>query len=219
MSFSDQPWLSNRSGGKADKGEMILQGALQIFTSQGYTAASMDRIAAAAGVSKSTLYSYFRDKEGLFVALVQLLTQAPRQLLSNLPSGLSLESPPEEVLRHMALNMLEEVSQNSPRLTLMRLLIGESEHFPELAKAFIREIQKLMLERLTLYLSAQKQLNLPDPEVTARIFAGSLMHYMLTQRILHGEEVMPLPPERMVDGLVQLVTASSAQPPDREVTE
>ena len=67
VSFSADPPLSNRSSGKADKEELILQGALQVFMTQGYTAASMDRIAAAAGVSKSTLYSYFRDKEGLFV--------------------------------------------------------------------------------------------------------------------------------------------------------
>lgn len=77
MSFSAKPQLSNRSGGKADKEEVILQGALQVFTHQGYAAASMDRIAAAAGVSKSTLYSYFRDKEGVFVALVQLADTSP----------------------------------------------------------------------------------------------------------------------------------------------
>lgn len=57
----------------------------------------------------------------------------------------------------MALNMLEELSPSSPRLTLTRLLIGESEHFPELAKTFVREIHKPMPERLTMmYLSAQK---------------------------------------------------------------
>ena len=200
--------LSSRLGsGKADKEEIILQGALQVFTTQGYSAASMDRIAAAAGVSKSTLYSYFRDKEGLFVALIQSLTQSPHQRFHELPANLDLQSPPEQVLRHMALSMLKEFSQSSLRLTLMRLLIGESEHFPELAKTFIRDVQKPILERLTLYLSAQTQLQLPDPEVAARIFAGSLVHYLIVQHVLHGAELLPLPPERMVAGLVDLITA------------
>lgn len=208
MSFSAKPPSSGRSS-KSDKEELILRGALQVFTSRGYSAASMDRIAVAAGVSKSTLYSYFRDKEGLFVALIQSLTRDIQQYVYDLPSEFGLQTPPEQVLRQMALNMLEEFSQNSLRLTLMRLLISESEQFPELAKIFIRVIHKPMLEHLTLYLSAQRQLNLPDPEVAARIFSGSLVNYLMMQRILHGEELIPMPAERMVDGLVQLVVACS----------
>ncbi|MGC1247708.1 MAG: TetR/AcrR family transcriptional regulator, partial [Spirulinaceae cyanobacterium] len=45
------------SKNKSDKGQAILAGALQVFTKHGYAAASMDRIASAAGVSKPTLYS------------------------------------------------------------------------------------------------------------------------------------------------------------------
>ncbi len=59
-----------------DKAAVILAGALTVFTSQGYAAASMDRIAKEAKVSKPTLYKYFQDKEGLFFALVQQLTES-----------------------------------------------------------------------------------------------------------------------------------------------
>ncbi|MBE9202404.1 TetR/AcrR family transcriptional regulator [Synechocystis salina LEGE 06099] len=68
-----------------DKAEQILDGALKIFTTQGYAAASMDRIAKAAGVSKPTLYSYFQDKEGLFMALVRHLTQSCDPLFPHRP--------------------------------------------------------------------------------------------------------------------------------------
>ena len=47
------------------KGAQVLKGALQVFLERGYVGASMDRIAAVAGVSKATVYSHFRDKEGL----------------------------------------------------------------------------------------------------------------------------------------------------------
>jgi AcrR family transcriptional regulator len=57
------------------KAEQILQGAMQEFLQHGYTATSMARIAATAGVSKETLYSYFESKEKLFAAIVERTAQ------------------------------------------------------------------------------------------------------------------------------------------------
>ncbi len=41
----------------------ILEAAKRLFIEQGYLGVSMDQIAAAAGVSKLTVYSHFGDKE------------------------------------------------------------------------------------------------------------------------------------------------------------
>lgn len=49
----------------------ILEAAKQMFTQLGFEGASMDQIAAAAGVSKLTVYSHFGDKETLFGAAVR----------------------------------------------------------------------------------------------------------------------------------------------------
>jgi AcrR family transcriptional regulator len=197
---------------RSEKMQAILDGALEVFMVQGYAAASMDRIAAAAGVSKSTLYSNFQDKEGLFLALIQDLTAASRQQVFALLSQSDLQAPPQAVLHQIATLMLDGFAKNQPLLTLMRLVIGESDRFPEVAKSFVREIQKPMLEQLTLYLTAQTQLNLPDPEVAARMFAGSLVHYLIIQKLLYGDEVLPLERDRMVDGLVSTLTARRGDP-------
>ncbi len=53
------------------KGNAILEAARKLFTAQGFDAASMDQIAAAAGVSKLTVYSHFGDKDTLFAAVVK----------------------------------------------------------------------------------------------------------------------------------------------------
>ena len=53
------------------KGSAILEAARKLFTAQGFDAASMDQIAAEAGVSKLTVYSHFGDKETLFAAVVK----------------------------------------------------------------------------------------------------------------------------------------------------
>lgn len=53
-----------------EKRAAILCAASQLFLELGFERASVDRIAAAAGVSKLTVYSHFADKEGLFIALI-----------------------------------------------------------------------------------------------------------------------------------------------------
>lgn len=50
--------------------ERILDAAAWLFANQLYHEARMEDIADKAGVSKGTLYSYFRDKEELYVALL-----------------------------------------------------------------------------------------------------------------------------------------------------
>jgi AcrR family transcriptional regulator len=207
VNSSTQPKSSSQpSKDKPDKAKAILAGALQVFTTQGYAAASMDRIASAAGVSKPTLYRYFQDKEGLFIALIQELMQDKTQIVLNLQNKPNLAPPPDKVLHQIATFFLEDFSHNQQLMTLMRLLIGESERFPQLAQTFVREIEKPIIEALSSYLASHPQLKLPDPMVAARIFVGSLVHYLIVQNIMHGRDILPLEHDRLVDGLIQMIT-------------
>ena len=60
----------NAPGRPKDLGKRaaILDAAKRLFVEQGYDGVSMDQIAAAAGVSKLTVYSHFGDKDALFSA-------------------------------------------------------------------------------------------------------------------------------------------------------
>ena len=51
--------------------QLILRVAGQVFAEGGYERASMDRIAALAGVSKPMIYAYFSSKEGLYLAYIE----------------------------------------------------------------------------------------------------------------------------------------------------
>ncbi|MGW6283133.1 TetR/AcrR family transcriptional regulator [Kribbella sp. NPDC055071] len=53
------------------KRDHVLAGALTVFARDGYARASVDVIAAEAGVSTRTLYNHFGDKAGLFQAVIQ----------------------------------------------------------------------------------------------------------------------------------------------------
>jgi AcrR family transcriptional regulator len=56
---------------EGSKRRQIMDGARRLFLAQGFDAASMNAIARAAGVSKGTLYVYFKSKEELFGAIVE----------------------------------------------------------------------------------------------------------------------------------------------------
>jgi AcrR family transcriptional regulator len=58
-----------RAKGYDDQREAILARAGELFAVQGYHAASMNQVAEACGLSKATLYHYYRDKDALLVSI------------------------------------------------------------------------------------------------------------------------------------------------------
>src|SRR5512133_831632 len=64
-----------------EKRRKILSGAREVFAELGFERASVDVIAARAGVSKATVYNHFADKQALFVAAVVEATDAMRASL------------------------------------------------------------------------------------------------------------------------------------------
>lgn len=54
-----------------DNREMILQCALELFYKRGYDAAGVQEIVEMAGITKPTMYYYFKSKRGLLEALVE----------------------------------------------------------------------------------------------------------------------------------------------------
>ena len=49
----------------------VIEAALKLFVDQGYSATSVDQIAAAAGLTKGAVYFYFKDKEALLIELLE----------------------------------------------------------------------------------------------------------------------------------------------------
>lgn len=192
----------------AGKAEAILEGARREFLEHGYAAASMDRIAAAAGVSKATVYSHFQDKERLFTALIQRLAQEKYRAVFTPQGSQTLQGEPSIVLRRLATNMLNILMSDQQLVAFVRLILGESGRFPELARTFVRSIDKPAIDALSQYLASRSELKLPDPEATARVVIGTLVHFMLVQEILHGGDILPMERDRIIDSLIYLITVT-----------
>jgi AcrR family transcriptional regulator len=69
--------------------EEVLEKAMPVFWTHGFSATSLQDLERATGVNKSGLYTEFRDKEDLFVACLRhyLESQAKRGLLNREPLG------------------------------------------------------------------------------------------------------------------------------------
>ena len=184
-----------------DKVEQILQGAMQEFLQHGYAGTSMDRVAVAAGVSKATVYSHFQDKEGLFKVLLEQLTSKKNiSIFGTEP----IEGEPVAILHQVAAKALEHMINDKEHSAFMRVLIGESGRFPELAQICVRAMIKPVAETLTHYLAAP-ELKIPDPEATARILLGALVHFHITQNVMHGQDIIPMESDRLIDAFTHLI--------------
>lgn len=190
----------------AQKTKAILEGAMQEFLAHGYAAASMDRVAAAAGVSKATIYSHFQDKETLFAALMQQLTEKKFRTVFTLKQQ-APQGNPREVLKQLAGKVLDQATHDVHLQAFMRLIVGESGRFPELAQPYIHNIAKPALEILADYFQSHPELKLRDSEAAARIFIGSLVYFILLQEVLAGKSVLPMERDRLIDTLVDLMMA------------
>ena len=93
-----------RSAGFDVQREQILAAAARLFASRGYTAASMNEVAAACGVSKATLYHYVRDKHGL---LAQITAGHVSRLEALLAEVAAQQLPPQQHLRALILRFMQ----------------------------------------------------------------------------------------------------------------
>ena len=91
----------------------------------------------------------------------------------------------------------------------MRLIIGESGRFPELSRPYIDNVAKPMIEGLTRYLASRDELKLSDPEASARTFMGTLIYFVMLQRVLGGTALMPMESDRIITTLVNLIAPTS----------
>jgi AcrR family transcriptional regulator len=80
---------------KDAKSAIILDAAHKLFSEKGYLNARLEDIAAAAGFSKPSLYSYYQDKEAIFLSLAIREMQA---MAEKIETAASTDSPFEVTL-------------------------------------------------------------------------------------------------------------------------
>jgi AcrR family transcriptional regulator len=129
-----QPKFQRRA---EDRPREICAAALEVFAEKGFAAAKLDEIARRAGVSKGTLYLYFTDKEELFRAVVRD-TVSPN--IDHVRDAIMAVDLPFAQIAPMFLARLASVAATMPLGSVVKMVIGESGNFPELAKIWQEQV-------------------------------------------------------------------------------
>jgi AcrR family transcriptional regulator len=157
-----------------DKRRQIIKGASEVFLAKGFDAGSMAEIARTAGVSKGTLYVYFKNKEELFDAIVsgacQLLAAQAFVFDDNDHDvAANLTRVGKQVAEHMC----------SPEVvSSLRTVIAISARMTELGRSFYTTGPARTVALLKAYLEAQNAagvLAVDDCEVAAAQFIDSVV--------------------------------------------
>ena len=117
------------------KRSAILDAARELFLQHGYVGTSMDDVAARARVSKQTVYKHFGDKRRMFVDLLTGDMGKADAAVAALADAIPQSDDLAADLRAFARAYVVSVMQ--PHLMrLRRVVIGEAERFPEIARAW-----------------------------------------------------------------------------------
>ena len=149
------------------KRRQILAGARAVFSGLGYERASLDRVAAKAGVSKATIYNHFADKKALFVACFSEEADALRDELRG-----SLGEPEGDLRLGLARGgeKLVRILVSPAIVSLYRHTIGEAGRFPEVGETLFERGPAVVYAAVSAWLrrwAERGALRLDDPRAAA----------------------------------------------------
>jgi len=131
-----EPEIALKTRRKEERPHEILESALKLFSEKGFAGTRLEDVARHAGISKGTIYLYFKSKEELFHEMIRhwILPQ-----LEEIEAIGQAQGPAEEILRKQLEVIYDNLVATEAR-HIPRLIIGEGSRFPELAEFYHREV-------------------------------------------------------------------------------
>src|SRR5271155_3269901 len=148
------------------KQRQIIDGARAVFLAKGFDAASMNDIARAAGVSKGTLYVYFKHKEELFEAIVEQECDAQAEGIFDLDPN---DHDVEAVLTRLGVAYVKFLCRPE-KASAVRTVIAIADRMPEVGRKFYESGPARGIAQFAEYIAAQVEegaLVVEDCEIAA----------------------------------------------------
>lgn len=214
-----EAWVNEEAArpGRQAKRAVILDAAGRLFFSRGFEGVTIEAVAAAAVVSKVTVYSHFGDKLGLFEAVVRHRTSHVADALAAFEAA---EAPLPEALNAVGVQLLGFVSRPEV-VNLDRMLAAEAARHPELARRFMEAAPGRMRQALANLIAAgarRGEVAVDDPVLAAEDLVG-LWQGMHATEVRLGLRPPPTPEglrERVARGVRLFLRAHA---PDAAVDE
>ena len=167
----------------------LIETARELFVEKGYEGTSLNQLVARAGGSKSSIYAYFKNKEGLFRAVMDDMMEG---LLSPLETQPEDFEDFEQRLITVASRTLEVLT--SPMgIGLIRLVHSEASRQPQLGENYFANGPDRAITELAHTLRSEAKLGhlaIDNPKKVARMFWGMLLYWPISEALCGVTEPM-----------------------------
>jgi len=162
--------------------QRLLVAAAEVFSEKGYTAARVSDVVTRADVAQGTFYLYFKSKEAVFVALVEMFFEEllVETLGQNPASGLK----DADAMRHQICQIWRTIlvyCRAHPEITA--LVLQEATALPRAERAVLAANYAKAVDALALYYRETERRGITrsiDPDLTAWVIIGMVeraVHY------------------------------------------
>jgi AcrR family transcriptional regulator len=196
--------------------EEILDAAIAVFGERGFARTRLDDVARRAGVSKGTLYLYFRSKDALFREVVRTLKSGALGRAEAFVD--QFEGTSSDLLDRLIHRMWEHLSD--PRqVAISRLVQSELHRFPELAQFYFDEVvlrSRRLLERVLARGVARGEFRPAQARFAARGIPALMTMLSGLHRFFGRFDPEPLPADAVADGAADFVLYGVVARPDAQ---
>ncbi len=178
--MAETPKFKRRSEARPDE---ILDAALGLFLVKGFAQTTVEEIAAAASLSKGTVYLYFASKEALLEGLVhRAVSPLAERAVSELETG---HDHPRDTLARVLTSIAKAMNDDMTAAVPM-LVIREAATVPSIAAIYRDEVLSHVVPALAGLLSraqARGLIRQVDPELTVRTIAGPIFAHLILSKV------------------------------------
>ncbi len=196
----------------------ILRAALEQFVEHGYAATRMEEIAARAGVTKGTVYLYYRSKEELFRAAVE------ESIVPSLSLGeqlLAEEATSAAALFRTLIATWWDFMSAPPLSGIPKLIAAEAVNFPSVATYFSEQVQqrgRRLFERVLERGKATGEFRRDlDVRAAARVALAPVVWALIHLHSLHGCDTTEVDLDTFLEEHVDIFLRGIVAEPERRV--
>lgn len=186
-----------------DRREQIIDAALRVFSQKGFTSATNKNIAREAGITPGLIYYYFENKEKLLQAVIE--SRSPLRLVTSPPPQIA-SMPPALFLRFVIRQVLS-IIEGENFMQFIRVMLPEVIRNPQVTPLVTGFFQRL-LGFLTSYFESKMatgELRRTDASLTAQVFMGSIIGFVLRRNIIRDPSALQYSHEQIADAVVETV--------------
>lgn len=212
--------MSPRPDVSIERTEQILQAAMTVFAQRGFHESRMDDIAEHAGVSKGTLYLYFKSKDEIISAMLEaFFAHEFENMQTLLNSGESAAS----TLLNIADTVVTDMNEMSDFLSIgfeFYAVAGRKESVREFLRGYYHEYRTLLVSLIQRGIDSGEFRSINPDDIAIAIialFEGMNLLWVVDPESLKPDRMVRAGVSALVDG-IRIVPLSAAETGSRSVS-